>query len=63
MATVQQEDAAAAADHEYAARVAHREQEVPAVQMQQVDGTVSSTPRRGTGSPQAYEVYEDDIYS
>ena len=52
------------------ARGAHREQEVellqlpPPAQMQQVDGTVSSTPSRGTGtgSAQAYEEYDDDPY-
>ena len=65
MATVQQGEAeAAAADHDDAARVAHGEQEVelltppPAAQMQQVDGTVSNTPSRGSGSPQAYEEYD-----
>ena len=31
--------------------------------IQQVDGSVSSTPSRGSSSPQAYDEYEDDHYS
>ena len=31
-------------------------------QIQQVDGTVISTPSRGSSSPQAYDEFEDDHY-
>ena len=61
---VQQGQEVAAADHDDAEQVAHGEQEVelqplpPAAQMQQVDGTVSSTPSRSNGSPQAYDEYD-----
>ena len=63
-ATVQGQEGVADADHDDAEQVAHGEQEVelqpppPAAQMQQVDGTVSSTPSRSTGSTQAYEEYD-----
>ena len=61
---VQQGQEVAAADHDDAEQIAHGEQELelqplpPAAQMQQVDGTVSSTPSRSTGSPQAYDEYD-----
>ena len=35
----------------------------PPAQMQQVDGTMSSTPSRGSSSPQAYDEFEDNHYS
>ena len=63
MATVQQGQEVAAAEHDDAEQVAHGEQKVelqplpPAAQMQQVEGTVSSTPSRSNGSPQAYDEY------
>ena len=67
-ATTQQGGAAAAADPGGVAAAANREPEAelpplpPPAQMQQVDWTVSSTPSRGTSSPQAYDEFEDDLY-
>ena len=66
-ATAQQGGAAATADPGGVAAAAHQEPEgelpPPPAQMQQVNGTVSSTPSRGTSSPQAYDEFEDDLYS
>ena len=70
-ATTQEGSAAAAAGPSCVQNVpaaADRELEAglpppPLALVQQVDGTMSSTPSKGSSSPQAYDEYEDDHYS
>ena len=59
-ATAQQGGAAAAADP---GGVEAELPPPPPAQIQQVDGTVSSTPSRGSSPPQEYDEFKDDLYS